>query len=232
MSTASGGGGGGGGPGPSGSNPGGTIITSSSTQYFTVTTGSPGGSQTGPVTGSGSLTPIPSGSLGPSQAPSASASGTGAPAVPSADVFVIGIGPADPTGAPGSKARRQSSGFIGNAGVNNPVECSQATQWAIIDGELTSGGQKVSTSPGPAAAPLAVSPTVGSITRTWEIVDDELLWVNGSFAGGQATFCQDSTIRKVFFVTTGAGTEPDGCTPVTLTPLFGKFDPSLAIPFW
>lgn len=221
----------GGGPGPSsGPNNGGTIITSSSTQYFTVTTGIPGSSQTGPASGGGSLTSMSNGSLGPSQAPSGSASGTlpSGSAVPSADVFVIGIGPADPrqSGAPGSKARRQSSGFIGNAGVNNPVECSQATQFAIIDGELTSGGQKVSTNPGVAAAPLAVSPAVGLITRTWGIVDDELLWVNAAFAGGQTTFCLDATTRKVFFVTTGAGTEPDGCTLVSLTPLFGK----LAVP--
>lgn len=221
----------GGGPGPSsGSNNGGTTITSSSTQYFTVTTGIPGSSQTGSASGSGSLTSMSNGSLGPSQAPSGSASGTlpSGSAVPSADVFVIGIGPADPrqSGAPGSKARRQSSGFVGNAGVNNPAECSQATQFTIIDGELTSGGQKVSTNPGVAAAPLAVSPTVGLITRTWGIVDDELLWVNAAFAGGQTTFCLDSTTRKVFFVTTGAGTEPAGCTPVSLTPLFGK----LAVP--
>ncbi|KAK7702231.1 hypothetical protein SLS64_009809 [Diaporthe eres] len=222
---------GGGGSATSGSNSGGTIITSSSTQYFTVTTGVSGSSQTGPVTGSGSMSSIPTGSMGSSGAPSASGSGTSpsGSAVPSSAVFVIQIGPANPSesGAPGSKARRQSGegGFVGNAGVNNPVECSQATQFAIIDGELTSGGQKVSTNPGVSSAPLAVRPAVGLITRTWEIVDDELLWVNAAFVGGEATFCVDTATSRVIFSTTGAGNEPVGCTPIELTPLFGKSSP-------
>ncbi|KKY35223.1 putative wsc domain-containing protein [Diaporthe ampelina] len=109
---------------------------------------------------------------------------------------------------------------MGNAGVNNPVDCSQATQFSIIDGELTRGGQRVSTGPGAAPGRLAVSPTVGSITRAWEIVDEELLWVNASFAGGQARFCVDSATHAVFFTTTGAANEPAGCVPVELTLLF------------
>lgn len=198
-----------------------------------MTTGVSGSSQTGPVTGSGSMSSIPTGSMGSSGAPSASGSGTSpsGSAVPSSAVFVIQIGPANPSesGAPGSKARRQSGegGFVGNAGVNNPVECSQATQFAIIDGELTSGGQKVSTNPGVSSAPLAVRPAVGLITRTWEIMDDELLWVNAAFVGGQATFCVDTATSRVIFSTTGAGNEPVGCTPIELTPLFVADCPGL-----
>lgn len=213
-----------GGPGPySGLGNGRTIITSSSTQYFTVTIGFPGSSQLGPD---------PTGGLGSSKASPASASGTvpSGSALPSPQVFVIEIGPADPreSSAPGSKARRQSGGYIGNAGVYSPVDCSQAKQFNIVDGELTSGGQKVSTSPGAGPGRLAVGPAVGSITRTWEIVNDELLWANASFADGQARFCVDSATRAVLFTTTGAGSEPVGCVPVELTPLFSKSSPNLS----
>lgn len=211
----------------------GTIITLSSTQYFTVTTGIPGDSQTGPITDTGSMNHIPTGSLGsPASVSNPSPRGS---ALPSPDVFLIEIGPAEPpseSGAPGPGAiarRQRSSGsgsgeFLMNAGIDNAVDCSRAHRFELVDGELTSGGQKVSTSPGMGSAQrLAVSPQVGSITRTWEIVDGELLWLNASFAGGRAGFCVDHDTLSVFFTTSGAGSEPAGCIPKQLTPMFGKF---------
>lgn len=119
-----------------------------------------------------------------------------------------------------------------NAGIDNAVDCSRAHRFELVDGELTSGGQKVSTSPGMGSAQrLAVSPVVGPITRTWEIVDGELLWLNASFAGGRAGFCVDHDTLSVFFTTSGPGSEPAGCIPKQLTPMFGKFGrPVLVIP--
>jgi len=68
-------------------------------------------------------------------------------ALPSPDGFVIEIGPAggpNESGvAPGSIVRRpgsSSSEFLINAGVEKPADCSQATQFELVDGELTSGG--------------------------------------------------------------------------------------------
>lgn len=214
----------------------GTIITLSSTQYFTVTTGIPGDSQTRPITG-GSMYSIPTGSLAsPASVPNPSPRGS---ALPSPDIFVIEIGPAEPpseSGAPGAgvKARRQtgSGEFLMNAGIDNAVDCSRAHRFELVDGELTSAGQKVSTSPGLASAQrLAVSPQVGSITRTWEIVDGELLWLNASFVGGRAGFCVDHDTLSVFFTTSGPGSEPAGCITKQLTPMFGKCSrPVLVVP--
>lgn len=85
----------------------------------------------------------------------------------------------------------------------------------------------MSTSPGlNSAQRLAVGPVVGSITRPWEIVDGELLWLNESFAGGRAGFCVDGDTSELFF-TTGEGGEHAGCIPKQLTPLFGADCPGL-----
>lgn len=111
-----------------------------------------------------------------------------------------------------------------SAGVDDQVDCSQVTQFELIDGELTSGGHKVSTSPDmDSAERLAVSTVVGSITRSFEIMGGELLWLNASFGGGRARFCLDGDTRSVFFTTTGAGSEPAVCVPVLLRPLCGKY---------
>lgn len=214
----------------------GTIIISSSTQYFTVTTGSPGGSP-----GSSQTETSAAGSSGGGSIAATATSGAfpTESALPSPDAFVIEIGAAADdlaieSGAPGpQKVRRQGSEFVGTAGASggggtNAVDCSRAARFVLVDGELTNGGQKVWADPdGPPARLVASPPPAGAagmvlVTRTWQVVGGELIWVNASFADGQARFCLDAVVHGVFFTTTGEGDEPVGCAPVELTPLLGK----------
>lgn len=50
----------------------------------------------------------------------------------------------------------------------------------------------------------------------------KLLWVNDSFVGGRAEFCEDEDTRTMFFTTRGDGSEPAGCIPMQLTPMYGE----------
>lgn len=231
----------------------GTIIISSSTQYFTVTTGSPGSSSpTGPVSGG-----VRGG--GDSSIAAAAASATGASLtqsqIPSPDAFVIEIGAASlaiESGAPlPQRVRRQDvdftgdGEFVGVGGGSNAVDCSLAARFVLVDGELTSGGQKVWADPAAGPERLAARPpppAMGGgavpgtvlVTRTWEVVGGELVWANASFAGGRARFCVDAAVHGVWFITTGAGDDSNGCAPVELTPLLGKPGPPprLLFFFW
>lgn len=211
------------------------IPRSSQPEPEPITNGS-GGSRSPPA--------VPTGGASPA-APEALVSGATSPgesAVPSSDPFVVQLGPAGAgAGAAVSSAsnrplgRRQKDNndhYLMNAGTEKSGDCSQATQFEIIDGELTRAGQKVSTSPGAPGAGaagaqqqrLAVSPVVGSVTRSWVIVGGELLWLNESFVGGRAGFCEDEGTRAVFFTTGGEGGGPRvGCTPKHLTPMFGEY---------
>lgn len=226
----------------------GTIIISSSTQYFTVTTGSPGGSlgssQTGAVSGgSGSIAATAASGATPTES-----------VTPSPDAFVIEIaaaaGLAVESGAPRpQRVRRQDNDFAGDGefvgvgGGSNAVDCSLAARFVLVDGELTSGGgQKVWADPAAGPERLAARPpppagagtSAGAmlVTRTWEVVGGDLVWANASFVGGRARFCMDAAVHGVWFITTGAGDEPDGCSPVELTPLLGKPGPTLRLIFF
>ncbi|KAG8161072.1 hypothetical protein KVR01_009336 [Diaporthe batatas] len=222
-----------------------------SSQTEPVTDGDGDGSEGIPPTTPAGGGPAPSGAM---------VSGTaapGEPAAPPSDIFVIQLGPAagagegaaaavssasigrDSRGAAGGArplGRRQDHGgnseYLMDAGMERSGDCSQAARFEIVDGELTRGGQKVSTS-GEAqqAQRLAVDPVVGPVTRSWVIVGGELLWLNESFAGGRAGFCEDEGTRAVFFTTGGEGEGegggPVGCVPMHLTPMFVADCPGL-----
>jgi hypothetical protein len=107
-----------------------------------------------------------------------------------------------------------NTGFIGGAGPVNTSDCSLATPFVFSNGTLSSGGQLLSTEPGLSYQPFMTDATVGSITTTFAIQDNILVWLNDEFSGGQAGFCQDN--QGQVFITFDTTIPPFDCTPVQL----------------
>lgn len=75
------------------------------------------------------------------------------------------------------------------ANGNTTTDSTQATQYKITDGELsTVGGATFSTSPNTAYQPLAVMSLLGSITTTFIVKGGVMEWTNTDFEDGTASF--------------------------------------------
>jgi hypothetical protein len=96
-------------------------------------------------------------------------------------------------------------------------------QFYIVNGELVRGGEVVSGEVGDDHAPLAISPTRGSITTAWGMLDGELLWANGNFTGGRAGFCRDAGGEVYATFREGDAYWRAGCEDVRLLVMFGEF---------
>ncbi|KAF4449059.1 hypothetical protein F53441_7603 [Fusarium austroafricanum] len=109
--------------------------------------------------------------------------------------------------------KRATGGFVG---ANNPDICTFASVFNLAEGRLFSGGLPIFYDSGEEFKVLdgqsGGSLTSSSITRTFETIDQALVFRNSGLPNGQAGFCQVSSGQV--YVT--FGTQPLGCEPVTL----------------
>lgn len=118
---------------------------------------------------------------------------------------------------PGRRAdahQKRQAGFVGAAGPVNPTDCRLATPFNFLGGQLSSGGELVSTNPGVAYMPFATNPVAGSITTDFAISNDILFWGNAAFTDFYADYCQDGSGQV--WVVFGAAAPPFVCAPVLL----------------
>lgn len=128
-----------------------------------------------------------------------------------------------PVETPDSELRRRQTkfGFIRHHDVGSD-NCSEASLFHRSGGQLHFNGRPISVNPGVAYISLLDYPD-GSITTSFSIVDDILVWSNQAFYDGQASFCQQEN-GDVFgiFQETGA---PSDCMPVNLHIYRGDYGP-------
>ncbi|KAI6848354.1 hypothetical protein KC332_g7430 [Hortaea werneckii] len=74
------------------------------------------------------------------------------------------------------------------ANGNTTTDGSKAARWQIRDGQLSSGDQFVSTSPGIQSEPFAVASTIEAISRTFAVQNSIFYWNNSAFDGNTAEF--------------------------------------------
>jgi hypothetical protein len=120
-------------------------------------------------------------------------------------------------------AKRQfqvNGGFVGGAGPVNPTDCSLATAFNITAGQLSSGGELVSTNPGVPYQPFLTNATVGAISTTFSRLNGGLTWQNEAFVNSAADFCQDANGQV--WVTFDGTAPPFDCAAVQLIPYSGK----------
>ena len=70
-----------------------------------------------------------------------------------------------------------------------------------------------STDPGVVFAVFAVSPQLKSITTTWTIEGNYLVWKNAAFLNGEATICKSGKELNIYFTEA----PPTGCTITRLS---------------
>jgi len=121
-----------------------------------------------------------------------------------------------PFPAAAAKNKRQAAGqttYIDATG-GTTTDPTLAANFNVVDGELLSNGLLVSASVGDPFAVLVGSATPGDIT-TFFTEGTTLIWSNGNFTGGVATFAVSTTTLDVYAV---FGTAlPPGGVPVALT---------------
>ncbi|KAJ9145413.1 hypothetical protein NKR23_g5338 [Pleurostoma richardsiae] len=187
-------------------------VSSSSSSLLNSTT-----SSTTPTTITSSTSP--GATLTTSSASSSSSTGVPLPAVTDVPTpFILGVqrNGGDAVRARGLVGKRQTNGgFVGGAGPVNPTDCSLATQFTIVAGQLVSGGEVVSTDGTVPYERIAVSATVGIISTVWGLTGDVVEWVNPAFVGGAAGFVQDLT-GQVYATFDGPADVPAGSVGVTL----------------
>lgn len=74
------------------------------------------------------------------------------------------------------------------ANGNTTTNGSKAARWQIRDGQLSSGDQFVSTSPGIQHESFAVASTIEAISRTFAVQNSIFYWNNSAFDGNTAEF--------------------------------------------
>ncbi len=91
------------------------------------------------------------------------------------------------------------------------TDCSAGAPFTFSNGQLSSNGHLVSTTGLVTFSSLAVSPSVGTISATFSIVNgNNLAWNNTAFTGGHALFCIiGNAVQAVF-----DGQLPAGCAQV------------------
>lgn len=157
---------------------------------------------------------IPSSSAGDGQPPAS----TTLPVNPSYSSFFLGIVPPSVKGGYNDKRDDPALSFVGAGGPPVVEMCSDATVWMIRNGGLFSEYEQVSTSPGVVAQPFVVSPEIGSITTTFNIIDGYLDWHNAAFGVlGFAEFCQGPTGQvEILFDRANNAANLADCSPVSL----------------
>lgn len=109
--------------------------------------------------------------------------------------------------------RQADSGFVGQEDDQITENCSNALRFRQGGGQLQRRGRAISVDPGVRFIKLTDYPD-GSISTTFSVVNDTLVWSNEVFYNGRASFCRTPN-EDVYAVFTAAG-GPDGCTPVEL----------------
>lgn len=165
--------------------------------------GSTTGSSTGVSTGTGSST-VTLGS-------SSTTTGGGSP-TSSAPSYLLSVSYGEPVAY-----RRQESSYSFYIGRNGTAAgtCQQAAAFTFtMNGELEDADGFIYAPPGSTETPFigGENPPYGSITTTFIIQNDTLVWDSSSFQLGHALFCViGQTVEAVF-----TAQYPDGCLPVTL----------------
>ncbi|KAJ4391092.1 hypothetical protein N0V93_004707 [Gnomoniopsis smithogilvyi] len=104
------------------------------------------------------------------------------------------------------------TGFVSAGEVTNA--CGSASIFELYNGVLTRLNTLTPVSVDPGVPIVPFNTATGSITNTFSIVNNTLVWQNSQFPQGFASFCeQDSFI----YVTFAAQEQSNGCTPVALT---------------
>ncbi|KAH6652288.1 hypothetical protein BKA67DRAFT_352219 [Truncatella angustata] len=111
-------------------------------------------------------------------------------------------------------------GFLGSALNPNPNVCSNAVLVEFLNGELFAAGQSISTDLNVPFLDLT-RPVEGSITTSFSIGSDILVWANAAFFGGFARFCQvqNGTVYALFTELDA----PAACIPADLVVYSGEF---------
>lgn len=120
-----------------------------------------------------------------------------------------------PVSSPAPARERRDAGlsYISSSG-STTGDCNNAAAYTITQsGQLTSGGQVISTTGLVPNALFALSSNIAAISTTFSASNGVLHWNNTIFVGNQALFCQTgSTVEAVF-----NGQLPSGCAKVTLS---------------
>ena len=128
--------------------------------------------------------------------------------------FLLVVSP-DVSATNGKKKRQNNASYISTSGTVTQ-DRSQAALYSISSsGQLSNGGEFISTSGLLPYAPFVPSAAVAAISTVFISKNGSLAWNNGAFAGGQALFCQLGTAVDAVF----SGTYPDNCAPITLEPV-------------
>ena len=134
------------------------------------------------------------------------------------------VRPKEPRVNPPSLGKRQddaNSGFVGDSDPNGASTCSDATLFRRSRGELRLRDRLISVNPGVPYINLLDIEEEGSITTTFSVVNDSLVWSHPSFYYGEAQFCQQTDgDLLVSFAEDGT---PDDCVPVNLRVYRGKY---------
>ena len=114
-------------------------------------------------------------------------------------------------------AKRQDSTGSGYLEQNGLVthNCRYASTWKLEDGQLSSGGDKVSAARNIVSSHFAVTHIPKAVTTKFATTDGFLFWDNEAFQDGTARFCAtpgfNSSLYAVFEGPIGLG-----CTQATL----------------
>ncbi|KAF7507284.1 hypothetical protein GJ744_010718 [Endocarpon pusillum] len=128
---------------------------------------------------------------------------TGPAIPPTQNLLTVLPGPVDITS-------RVESIYI-TANGSTTADCSAGAPFTLTNGQLSSNGHLVSTTGLVPFSSLAVSPSVGSISTTFLMVNgSNLAWNNTAFAGGHALFCMMGDAVEAVF----NGQLPAGCAQV------------------
>jgi hypothetical protein len=110
---------------------------------------------------------------------------------------------------------------------SDTTNCSSATIFTLANGELSSGGNLVSTDTGTLFQPFDVSSVVLGITRLFTVQNNFLFWSSGGFAVSPASFCQTPN-RQVYALFAGPtnAAYPASCNAVSLLAIDGETCPT------
>ncbi|KAH8890306.1 hypothetical protein GQ53DRAFT_824930 [Thozetella sp. PMI_491] len=115
---------------------------------------------------------------------------------------------------PPSNQKRQTGGSYVSSSGESTSNCSQGSLWSGLNGQLLYAGMVISTNPGNTYQPLPGIAQNGSISTTFRLLNNELVWVNSAFMNNKAQFCQDSA-GQVYAKFTNSSLGFD-CSPVVL----------------
>ena len=124
--------------------------------------------------------------------------------------------------------RRADPSFLASNGTVTS-NCHLSTTYSLTAGNQLSAtdGSIFSTSPDIKYQPFVTNNTTGSISTTWQLFGNYLIWKNNAFQNGTASLCVDSTSKTIYVYF--ADPVPESCTPVYLTTLPGEYNLCLYI---